>query len=146
LPVSAVDLAPLLSLSTHRTRELLRELGIERKGSRFTLGPAVRAYVAKLRAKAETPTLIAARRRRMEAQAGRAEHDLKGKTRDLVSAHEVLGRMAPAIAAARQRILASSIPEEESHDILLDLQRIFENAGKPSVRTNEAEAPKADAA
>jgi len=68
--------------------------------------------------KKEEAALMAARKRKLEAQAKTAEMDQAQREGTLVSSQEFLARLTPACAAIRSKILGSSLPQGESEALL----------------------------
>jgi|ERR1041384_1355564 hypothetical protein len=127
--VTARDLARLLALSDRSVRRLASEGVIPAAADgKFNLVKAVSSYVKSIKAKTDAPTLLAARRRRMEAQAGLSELDLETRKKNLVSLDEMDQRLRPMLVGVRQRILGSTLSDDEKDELLEGLGEQLEHA------------------
>ena len=119
--LTAADLAELIGISERRVRELAKDgtIKADAEGS-FVLGPAIRAYTKRLRAFSEQPTLLAARRRKLEAEAHIAELRLAREQGTVMSVSQLMDLLTPGLQSARAAILQAEFPDADARDRVLE--------------------------
>src|SRR5437868_1075465 len=128
ITVTGAELAEVLALTDRRIRDLAADGTLRATNGNFPLVLSVQRYVKRLRSRTEKPTIAAARRRKLEAEATLSELHLAEKQGHLVSVEAMAERLVPMLTAVRQYILGSGLDQDTQGDILEALGKMLQDA------------------
>jgi hypothetical protein len=143
--VTRAAMARLLALSPQRIGQLVSASTLPQPSAAgHPLTATVQAYVAFLRARRDAPTLIAARRAKLEKENELLDLNIAARMGRLISVDEAAARLRPMLVAARQKVLACSMTDDEKDALLTEMGNLLEHAlspewnGKPGAQLSVA--------